>query len=145
MADVHHVQQQVRLNHFFERRLERLDKSMRQLANETDRVGEQHVLVGRQAQPARGGVERGEQFVFLQDFRAGEGVEQRGFAGVRIADNRGQRPELTLSARALCRALAPYEHQFLANLVNSLLHPAAIRFELRLAFAAAHADAAFLP
>jgi hypothetical protein len=35
MADVHDVQQQIRLHHFLQRRLERLDQPVRQFADET--------------------------------------------------------------------------------------------------------------
>ena len=47
MADVHDMQQQIRLHDFFERRLERLDESVRQFFDETDRVREQNILVRR--------------------------------------------------------------------------------------------------
>ena len=60
MADVHDVQQQIRLHDFFERGLERLDQPVRQFADETDRVRQQHILVRRQFQPPRRRVERGE-------------------------------------------------------------------------------------
>ena len=109
MADVHDVQQQVRLHDFFQRGLERLDQAVRQFADETDRVGQQHVLVRRQPQPARGRVERGEQHVLGQHVRAGERVEQGGFAGVGVADDGGQRPVVALAAGALGRALAADE------------------------------------
>ena len=94
MADVHHMQQQVGLDHFLQRRLEGLHQAVRQFADETHRVGQEYILVGRQPQPPRGRVQRGEQFVLRQRVRAGQGVEQGGFAGVGVADDRGQGPGL---------------------------------------------------
>ena len=45
MARVDHVQQQIRLTHFLERRAERRDQMVRQLADEADRVREQDMIV----------------------------------------------------------------------------------------------------
>ena len=42
-------------------------------------------------------------------------------------------------------ALAAHDLQFARDFVDALLHSAAVGFELRFAFAAAHADAALLP
>ena len=99
MADVHDVQQQIRLHHFLQRRLERLDQAVRQFADETDRVREQNILVRRQFQAARRRVQRGEQFILGQNVRAGERVEQGGFAGVGVTDDGGQRPVSCAGAR----------------------------------------------
>jgi hypothetical protein len=60
MADVHDVHQQIRLHHFFQRGLERLDQTVRQFFDEAHGVGEQNILLGRQLQPPRRRVERGE-------------------------------------------------------------------------------------
>ena len=46
---------------------------------------------------------------------------------------------------ALNPALLPHRFQFARNFRDAILHPAAVGFQLRFAFAAAHADAAFLP
>ncbi len=47
MAHVHDVDQQIRLHDLLQRGLESFDQPVRELANEADSVGEQHVLVGR--------------------------------------------------------------------------------------------------
>ena len=60
MTDVHDMDQQIRLHHFLQRGLERLDQSVRQFLDEPNRVGEQHILVRRQPQPPRRRIERGE-------------------------------------------------------------------------------------
>ena len=72
MADVHDVQQQIGLDDFFERGLEGFNQPVRQFADEPHGVGQQHVLIGRQPQPPRCRIERGEEFVLRQDLRAGE-------------------------------------------------------------------------
>ena len=117
---------------------------MGQLADEPDGVGEQHVLVGRQAQAARGGIERGEELVLGERGRAGERVQQRGFAGVGVADDGGERPVVAQASGALRLALAADDIEFLADLLDAFLHAAAVGLELGFAFAAAHADAALL-
>ena len=60
VAGVHDMDQQVGLRHFLQRGLEGLDQPVRQLADEADGICQEQILVGRQAQPARGGVQRGE-------------------------------------------------------------------------------------
>ena len=87
-TDIHDMQQQVGLDDLLERRLESIDQVVRQLADEPHRVGEQHVLIGRQAQPPRGRVEGGEQLVLGERRGAGDGVEKRRLAGVGVADQR---------------------------------------------------------
>ena len=131
MAHVHDVQQQIGLHHFFERGLERLDQSVRQFADETDRVGQQNILVRRQAQSARGRVERGEQFVLRQNVRAGERVEQGGFAGVRVTDDGCERPVIALAAVALRGTLAADDFEFARDFGDAILHAAAVGFQLR--------------
>ena len=68
-------------------RLERLDQLVGQLADEPDGVGEQHGLATGQLEPAGGGVEGGEQPVLDQHAGAAQLVEQRGLAGVGVADD----------------------------------------------------------
>ena len=87
MADIDHVDEQIGLDDFLECGFESFDEAVGQFANEADRVGEQHILVGRKAQSAGGRIEGGEEFIFCEDVGAGEGVEQRGFAGVGVPDN----------------------------------------------------------
>ena len=60
MADIDDVQKQVRLDNFLERGFERFNEAVRQFADETHGVRQQHVLIRRQTQAARGGVQRGE-------------------------------------------------------------------------------------
>ncbi len=60
---IDHVQQQVRLARFLQRRAERRDQFVRQVAHETDSIGQRRFEPGRQVQPAHGRVERREQLV----------------------------------------------------------------------------------
>ena len=144
MADIHDVEQQVRLHDFFEGGFEGFDQAVGQFADETHGVGQQHVLVGRQAQAPGGRIERGEQFILGQDLGAGEAVEQGGFAGVGVADDGGERPAVALARLALGPALAAHQDQFLADPRDAVLDAAAVGFQLRFTFAAPHADAALL-
>ncbi len=118
---------------------------MGEFADEADGVGHEHALIGRQAEAARGGVERGEELIFLENLGAGQSIEERGLAGIGVSDDRGQGPLAALSALPLRRALTPHGFEVGLEPVNSLLDLASIRLELALAFAPAHADAAFLP
>ena len=62
---------------FFEGRFERLDKSVRQAADEADRVYEHNPSAVRQSQRAGGGVERCEELVLRKHARLGQRVHQR--------------------------------------------------------------------
>ena len=117
---------------------------MRQLSNEAHRVAEERVLVGRQIDPARGGIERGEEFVLGQNLRSGERVEQCRLAGIRVTHDGRQWPLTALAALALCLAHAFDLLQIAPQFGDSFLNAAAIHFELALAIAS-HSDAAFLP
>ena len=144
MAHVHHVQQQFGLHDFFERGLEGFDQIVGEFADKTDGVRQQNVLVGGQTQAPRRRIEGGEQFILGQRGGPGEGVEQSRFAGIGVADDRGQRPEVALAARALGGALTADDLEFPGNAADAVLHPAAVGFQLRFAVTA-HADAALLP
>jgi len=144
MAGVDDVEEEVGLDDFFEGGFEGFDQAVGELADEADGVGEEDVLVGGEAEAARGGIEGGEEFVFGEDGRAGEGVEESGFAGVGVADDGGEGPLLAETALALGGALAADEVEVFDDAVDAFLDFAAVGFELGFAFAAAHADAAFL-
>ena len=85
------------------------------LRKKSDRVGEQHALLVRQNEAARGRIERGEKSVFRDDVRAGEQIQQRRFAGIGVTDHGRDRPlmafpSLRAGLRASCarlRARAP--------------------------------------
>lgn len=144
MADIDDVEEEIGLDDFLERRLESFDEPMRQFANEPDRVGEQHILVGGEAQSTGRGIERGEQFILGQDLGPGERVEQSGFAGVRISDDRGEGPMVSLPSLALSGTLAADDLEFARDPRDPILNSAAVGLELRFTFTTPHADTAFL-
>jgi len=73
---------------------------MRQLAQQTNRVAEQNILIVRQPVLPRRWVERGEEFVLGENAGIGQRVHQRALAGVGIADNGDARPMHLLPATA---------------------------------------------
>src|SRR5215213_8818390 len=133
---VHQMYEQVRVADLFERGAEGREQVRRQVAYEADRVVDDDLLLARQAQAARGRVERGEHALLGVDRARSEGVQQRGLAGVRVADNRD---DGELAADALLAPLLTAQAQTL-NLffesVYAVAHAAAVGFELRLAGAA---------
>ena len=96
------------------------------LRMKSHRVSQEYVLIRRQPQPPRGRVQRGEQFVLRQRVRAGQRVEQGGFAGVGVADDRGQRPKMALPAAALRGPMPPHGLEVLRDFFDPLLHAAAV-------------------
>ena len=93
------VQDQVGQPRLLERRAERLDELVGKLADEPDGVGHQ-VVAAAGAQQSRGRVERVEQAVAHADGRAGQRVQQRRLARVRVSGerDRGQLRALSLGA-----------------------------------------------
>ena len=85
VGDVHHVDQQIGFAHLIQGRFERFDKMMRELADETDGVGEQERQIV-DSDLADGSVERGEEFVLGKDVGFAHEVHERGFADVGISD-----------------------------------------------------------
>ena len=99
-----------------ERRPERVDELVRQLVDEPDRVGHDRGLAVAELDLAARRVERREELVLgLGDLAADERVEQRGLAGVRVADDADGRPQPPVAAAR--RGLA-----LLADLLDALLH-----------------------
>jgi hypothetical protein len=91
------VEDQIRQAGLLERGAEGIHQLVRELADEAHGVGQQVVsAVG--SKQARGGVEGVEQTISNSHRRAGQGVQQRRLAGVRIA---GQRHRWELRALAL--------------------------------------------
>ena len=130
------MHEQVGVGHDRQRRLERLDELVGQLADEADRVGEQHRLAAGQVEAAGGGVEGGEEAVLDEHAGVGEPVEQRRLAGVRVADDGdplGAGPVLGL---ALGGAVLGDLAQLGLELVDAPLDAPAVDLELGLARAA---------
>ena len=139
-AGVDDVQDQVGELGLLERRRERVDELVRQLADEADGVGHQ-VGAALEAQRARRRVERVEEAVADADLGAGERVEQRRLAGVRVAGERdvGQVRALALGAHHRARGLHVLEPA--AQGRDAVAREPAVGLDLRLARAPG-ADAA---
>ena len=135
------MEEKVGLGHLVQRRTEGLHELVRELAHEAHRVGEEHPLAAGQVEAARRGVDGGEQTVLDEHAGVGQAVEQRGLAGVGVADQGDGRQA---RARAGLALGAPVLGQ-LAELGLELGHapeqPAAVDLELGLA-RSAPADAA---
>ena len=99
---------------------------------------------GRQAEPAHGGVQRGEQLVARRDLGAGQRVEQRRFARVGVADQRHHRERHPPACRAVQAAGPPHLLQLLLQLDDAFADQAPVGFDLCLAGAAEEAEAAAL-
>ena len=124
------VQQQVRIARFRQRRLERGDEVVRQIANETDRVGEQHRAAGEAVETAQRRVEGREQLVGHVDARAGDLVEQRRLARIRVADQGRDRQRIPLPRTPCGVALGFDFFEALLELLHAPGKQAAIEFEL---------------
>ena len=123
-----------------ERRLERLDQLVRQLADEADRVRDEEpatVVLVR----ARRRVERLEQPLPHPDAGSGERVEQGRLARVRVAGERDRRRGRGLAAGALDAAVALDAREPPPQRGDPVAGEPAVRLDLRLA-GAAGADAA---
>ena len=88
MAGVDHVQHEIGGDRFFHRRTERRDEMVRQFADEADGVDDDRLARHVEGGFRRFGVERGEEFVGRVGGAAGEAIEERRLARVRVADQR---------------------------------------------------------
>ena len=141
VRNVHNVQQQIGIRQLLERGLERRYEMMRQLADEAYGIGQKDFLRVRNALFARSRVECIEQTVVRLDARTGQGVQQRGLARVRVADNSNQWQLGLFALAALHRAHLPHLLQITAQLVDAAADVTAVALQLALT-GSARADAA---
>ncbi len=137
------MHEQLRAHRLLERRRERVDELVGQLADEADRVRQQ---VGAAAEPqgARRRVERVEQPVADAHVGARERVQQRRLAGVGVAHQRHRRRGRALALGALDRARALDVLEAPAQRCDAVARKAPVGLDLRLA-RAPRADAAAEP
>ena len=139
------MQQQIGMNGFFERGAECGHQLMRQFAYEADRVRDHHIAhFQAQVNPARGGIERGEQLVGNIHAGLGHGIEQGRLAGIGIADQRHRECVIAAARAALRFALLVQLFQARAQGLDTVADQPAVGLELRLA-GTAQADTALLP
>ncbi len=115
-ARVEHVDEEVGEDGLLEGRLEGLDETVREIAHESDRVGEEERLSIGQLDAPRRGVEGGEELVLCEDVGPREQVEEGALSRVRVADDGGL-------ANALVGALLALGLADPANLVEFFLDP----------------------
>jgi hypothetical protein len=109
--------------------------------DKTNRVGEEHLPTSGQGHAPRGRVERGKELILGQDAGAGEGIEERGLAGVGIADQRHCGDAFLAAALAVQPALHTHFLQLALQMRDAAADSLSVYFELRLA-GAAQADSA---
>ena len=109
------------------------DELGRQLLDEADRVGEQRVAAGGQADAPRHRVQRGEEQVLGEHLGAREGVHQRALAGVRVADEGDDLHALPRATPTVQRALLAHGIDLAAQLRDPVAHELAVGLELALA------------
>ena len=112
---------------------------VRQLSYEADRVGDEDLRLA-DVHLSRQWIERREETVFYENILAARKAGQdRGLAGIRVANER--RLELALPRLALHDASFLHVAQTLLEKLDAAIDQPAVRLELRLA-GTAHADAA---
>src|ERR1019366_6563002 len=127
------VNQEVGQLNRLQRGHESLDEVVRQVRDESDRVGEEHRLTTGELALARARVEGDEEAVLDLHPRVGDRVQHRGLAGVRVADE-GHFTMPTARATVALHASGPVDlFQFAPDRVNSVHETTAVGLELGLA------------
>ena len=143
VADIHHVQQQVRVPHHLQRGAKGGHQLVGQTLQEPDRIGQQDPRPVLPHQHPRGGVERGEQAVFHSRRGGGEAVHQRGFPGIGVAHQAHQ--EAVGAALFLRGALPCDMAQLFFQPGDALADQGAVNVNLLLAGTLRAADSALFP
>ena len=138
------MQQKIGLHGLLQGRLEGRHQLMRQIAYESHRIRQDHHRVRSEREPFQGGIQCGEELVCRIDARPGQGVDQGGFAGIRVADQPYHRHRGTLARTTALLALLVDLFQPLLDLADTLADQALVRFQLGFA-RAAQTDATLLP
>ena len=71
------MQQKIGGLQFLKGGLERFGQFFWEVADKADRIRQHQLMFFGEAEPPGGGIQRGEQLVFRQYFRTGQGVEER--------------------------------------------------------------------
>ncbi len=138
------MQQKIGPGGFIQRCFERVDQSMRQRANEPDRIGQDHWQARRHETSSARGIQRGEQLVRAKRTGARQGIEQRRLAGIRVSDQ-GYAKRLAPAPRAPLRSpLGVQGAQALAQLLDPLADHPTIQFDLLFPWPGAQSDASAL-
>ena len=135
------MQDQRGFRHFLKRSPERLDQRGRELAEESDGIGQERQSLGRQPEFAQRWIERSEHLGVREDVRARQPVEQGGFAGVGVAAKSDGRKRYGSALGPLQAPRRTYSLEVGAQLDDASAYFPAVALELRLARTAG-ADAA---
>ena len=138
------MQDKVGAHHLLERGPEGRHQRVRQIGDEPDGIGQDHAPPAWQLQLAHGRVERLEHLVLGGDGGAGQPVEQRGLAGVGVADDGHHREGHPAAPRTVQAARLDHHGQLLADGRDALVDQPPVGLDLRLAGAAEEAEAAAL-
>src|SRR5579871_800117 len=122
------MEQQSGLPCFFEGCLEGSHEVVRKVADEADRIAEEHPPPILQMPLPGARVQRGEKLIFDVDPGSRESVHKCAFAGVGVAD-KGNRVLLTTAAYLALFACLDL-NQSMAQIADPLIHQAAILFQL---------------
>ena len=135
------MQDDIGRRHFLQRRPEGFHQLGRQVRDEAHRVAEDGGAAAGQADGAHGRVQRGEELVLRIDAGAGQRVEQRGLAGVGVADQGDDRIRHLLAGFAMKAAGAFDGFEVAFDARHALLNKAPVRFDLRFARSTQKAEA----
>jgi tRNA dimethylallyltransferase len=144
MGDVADVQDEVGVEHLLERRPEGRDELGGQVGDEPHGVREDDAAPRRQVDRAHRRVERGEEHVLGDNGRSGQTVEERGFSGVGVADERHDRIGHARAGRTMQAAGLGDLAELALQALDALVEGAAVGLDLGLAGAADEAEAAAL-
>ena len=140
------MQQQIGVSRLLQGGGKRVHQAVRQVADEADGVRQRHRAgsVAEVQLPCRG-VQRRKQLVGRIGTRLDEGVEQRGLAGVGVADQGNREGVAPLALAPLGLALLLDLGQALFGALDGFANHAFVELDLFLARTAANASAAGLP
>ena len=127
------MQQKVGVFEFLERCLEGLDQLVRQLADKADRVGDHDIQRVGHREKARRRIQRVKQAVIRGNARAGQRVQKRRLARVRVADDSDDGNFILAAAVALRGAPAAHLFKVRLQLVDLSVDVAAVGLKLRFA------------
>ena len=144
MGDVADMEDQVGLDHLFQRGAEGRHQRGRQVRDEADGVGQDDPVAARQDDRAQRRIEGGEQHVGREHRRAGQPIEQRRLSGIGVADQRNDRIRHAFPAVAVELAGPLHALQFALDLGDALGDQPAVGLDLGLAGTAEKAEAAAL-
>ena len=142
---VAYMHNKVGLAHLFQCGAEGGDEIMRQVGNESDRVGKNDAAARWQHQAAHGRIESGKNLILNGNIGPGEAVKQGRLAGIGITDQGDHRIGHTLARRAVQLACPHDALQVAFEAGNAFADLPPVGFDLGFAWAAEKTEATALP